>query len=81
MKKTIKYLIIDENNKIIDKFHGKATAMQMIDKLRIIHVGATLKIIWAEDYEELKKTFQKPLKSKRKLSEDRCEFYAERWEE
>ena len=74
-KKPINWLVIDENKKIIDKFRIYSTAFHNIRRLGKIHIGAKLKIISVEDYEELIKTPEKPLESKREV------FYArnERW--
>lgn len=75
MNKQQKYLIIDENGKIIERFRGKATALQMIRELETIHLGAKLIIIPKANYE---KVVQKQQEAKLKLSHDDLE---DRWVE
>lgn len=60
MKKTDNWLIIDEDNKIIQSYRYYGTALSDLRSLKTIYVGATLTIVSVEYYSKLGKVHQNP---------------------
>lgn len=52
MKKTEKWLIIDEKGKIIESYRNKCAARNMLPELRKIHIAMELTIISRVEHEK-----------------------------